>query len=88
MGTPSRLNFNLEPTFFGFKPEDRIRLHQTIFDLIWWGDGKWDWDTIYNMPIFLRKYWVSQVNKILRDREAYNEKLREQQSTVQQRKSK
>ncbi len=79
----------MEPTFFGFKPADRVHLHQNMFDLIWWGDGKWDWDTIYNMPIFLRKYWVTRLNTILKQREEQAEQLREQQeAAARRRKSK
>jgi hypothetical protein len=60
-----------------------------MFDLIWWGDGKWDWDTIYNMPIFLRKYWVTRLNTILKQREEQAEQLREQQeAAARRRKSK
>jgi hypothetical protein len=62
------LGFNLQQTFFGFKPEDRIILHESIFNLIWHGEGRWDWDTIYNMPIFLRRFYVNRVNTIIEDR--------------------
>lgn len=65
---PSVLGFSLQQTFFGFKPEDRIILHESIFNLIWHGEGRWDWDTIYNMPIFLRRFYVSRVNTIIEDR--------------------
>jgi len=61
----SRHCFALEQTFFGFKPEDRVRLHDALFNLIWHGAGRWDFDTIYNMPIFLRKYWTTRVNAIV-----------------------
>ena len=61
--------FNLEPTFFGFDAEYRITLHENIFNLIWHGEGRWDWDTIYNMPVHLRRYWIKRVNGILKDRE-------------------
>ena len=56
--------FRLEQTFFGFKPEDRPQLHDQLFELIWAGDGRWDWNTIYNMPIFLRNFWIKKLNKI------------------------
>jgi hypothetical protein len=64
MEAPLLPGFQLEQTFFGFEPDDRVKLHKNIFDLIWHGNGRWDWDTIYNMPIFLRKFYVSQINKI------------------------
>ncbi len=64
MGAPSLPCFRLEQTFFGFKPEDRVTLHSTLFNLIWVGEGRWDWNTIYNMPVFLRKYWIKRLNQI------------------------
>jgi len=64
----------LEQTFFGFNPEDRVRLHENIFNLIWWGEGRWDWDTIYNMPVHIRRFWVNKLNKIIQDKEEAQEK--------------
>jgi hypothetical protein len=63
MGAPSNLDFNLAPTFFGFKPEHQIQFHEQLFDLIWAGDGKWDWDTVYNLPLHIRKLWINKINK-------------------------
>ena len=60
---PSLLGFKLDQTFFGFKPQDRVQLHENIFNLLWHGEGRWDWDTIYNLPIHLRKFWVTKLNK-------------------------
>lgn len=57
------LCFNLAPTFFGFKPEHQVQLHDQLFELVWAGEGRWDWDTIYNLPIHLRKFWVTKLNK-------------------------
>lgn len=57
--------FKLEPTFFGFKPSDRVALHENIFNLIWFGEGRWDWDTIYNMPVHIRALWTRKVNQII-----------------------
>lgn len=68
MEAPSLLGFSLEQTFFGFKPQDRITLHENIFNLIWYGEGRWDWDTIYNMPLFLRRMYVNRINKIIEER--------------------
>lgn len=71
--------FVLEQTFFGFKPADRIHLHDTLFNLIWWGEGRWDWDTVYNMPIFIRKFWIDKVNKIHGAKEEAAEEIKNQQ---------
>jgi hypothetical protein len=65
MGAPSRQCFQLELTFFGFDASYRVQLQDTIFDMIWFGEGRWDWDTIYNMPVFLRNFWIKKINNIV-----------------------
>lgn len=68
MGAPSSLHFQLDQTFFGFNSSYRMQLHETIFNVIWFGEGRWDWETIYTMPVFLRNFWVKKINKIVEDR--------------------
>lgn len=70
MEAPLQPGFRLEQTFFGFKPEDRVQLHENIFNLIWHGEGRWHWDDIYHMPIFLRSFWTKKVNSIIESRMA------------------
>jgi hypothetical protein len=70
MEAPSLLGFQLVPTFFGFKPTDRPALHENIFNMLWHGEGRWTWDEIYQMPIFLRRFYVKQVNKIIHEKQA------------------
>ena len=64
MGAPSILGFQLEQTFFGFKPTDRVVFHENLFNLVWRGEGRWDWDTVYHMPIMIRRFWVTKINKM------------------------
>lgn len=73
MGAPSLQRFRLEQSFFGLKPEDRPILHDQLFDLLWIGEGRWDFNTIYHMPIFLRNFWVKKLNDMT------NKKLNQQQ---------
>jgi hypothetical protein len=54
----------LDQTFFGFKPKDRIQLHENLFNLIWAGEGRWSWETVYHMPRPIRKLWIKKVNDI------------------------
>lgn len=68
MEAPSLLGFKLDQTFFGFNALDRVQLHENIFNLLWHGEGRWDWDTIYNMPVFLRRFYVKRVNAIIQER--------------------
>jgi len=73
--------FALEETFFGFKPEDRVNLHSNIFDLIWAGEGRWDWQTVYNMPIFLRTFYIKKINSL------YEKALKQQKKELNKSKS-
>ncbi len=52
-------------TFFGLTPEYKLDLHKGIFNMITYGKGGWDWDTIYNMPIFLRLYYMKLLGEAL-----------------------
>jgi hypothetical protein len=67
-GAPSSPGFKLEQTFFGFKPEDRVQFHESLFNLIWEGAGRWDWETLYTMPIHIRRFWISKLKKMEDDR--------------------
>jgi len=71
---PSKLGFALEQTFFGFNPEDRVSFHENLFNLIWWGEGRWDWDTIYNMPVHIRRFWTRKINKMITEEQERQEK--------------
>lgn len=37
--------------------------------MLWHGEGRWTWDELYEMPIFLRRFYVKQINKILETRQ-------------------
>jgi hypothetical protein len=46
----------LELTFFGLTPEYRLFLFKQIHEIVFHGGGGYDWNTIYNMPIWLRRF--------------------------------
>jgi len=71
---PSLQGFLLTPTFFGFKPEDRVTLHDSLFNLLWYGAGRWDWQTLYTMPVHIRRFWISKINKMQDEAAAAREK--------------
>jgi len=70
MEAPLLPGFQSELIFSGFDSEYRLQLHESIFNLIWFGEGRWSWDDIYHMPLFLRKYWIKRVTGILQDRQS------------------
>ena len=42
-------------TFFGLTPEYRPSLFKQIHEIVFHGQGGYDWDTVYNMPLWLRR---------------------------------
>ena len=76
---PSLPGFRLDQTFFGLDVKDRPKIHDLIFDLVWIGEGRWDWNTIYNMPIFLRNFYIKKLNKMTEDRK--KQQTKQQQSS-------
>lgn len=73
--------FRLTSTFFGFNPRDRVKNHENIFNLIWFGDGRWSWDDVYHMPIFLRSYWIDKCNEIREQRIAQSKQQNKRSTT-------
>ena len=43
-------------TFFGLTQDYRLYLFKQIHEIVFNGQGGYDWLTIYNMPIWLRKF--------------------------------
>jgi len=42
------------PTFFGLNKHYRTSLFKQIHEIVFHGNGGYSWETIYNMPIWLR----------------------------------
>lgn len=56
----------LVSTFFGLTsdqiPKFRRGLFKQIHEIVFHGKGGYDWDTVYNMPIWLRKFTFHEIN--------------------------
>lgn len=52
-------------SFFGLTydvaPQIRANLFKQIHEIVFHGNGGYDWNTIYNMPIWLRKYTFNEI---------------------------
>ena len=50
----------MDLTFFGLTSKTAAELRRKIFDqihqIVFYGNGGYDWNTVYNMPLWLRKY--------------------------------
>lgn len=65
METPLKPGFALTPRFFGLNSDHGFYIQKLIFDVIWQSQGRFDWDTLYYMPIHIRNMYVQRLNAII-----------------------
>ena len=57
----------MDLTFFGLTydvaPEARNAVFKQIHQIVFHGKGGYDWDTVYNMPIWLRRFTFNEIQK-------------------------
>ena len=67
----------LVQAFFILTSEEVIRYRRNLFtqihEIVFHGQGGYDWETVYNMPIWLRKFTFDQINAF------YSKKQQQQQ---------
>jgi hypothetical protein len=61
--------------FFGLTydivPQARTAIFTQIHEIIFYGKGGYDWHTVYNMPIWLRRFTFNQIlNHYTKEKEA------------------
>lgn len=62
------------PPFFILPPEYRVAVFRQIHEIVFHGKGGFDWETVYNMPIWLRKYTFNSINEFYKkEKEEYEE---------------
>ena len=65
--------------FFGLTPEYRLSLFRQIHEIVFHGNGGYDWQTIYDMPIWLRTFTF---NLIKQHYDEQNERIEEQNNML------
>jgi hypothetical protein len=58
--------------FFGLIPEDKLKLHEQIFQLMYYGEG-FNHSDLYEMPVYLRNFYYQ---KLLDTRKKENEDVK------------
>lgn len=57
----------MDLTFFGLTSDDvpqvRANLFTQIHEIVFHGQGGYDYDTVYNMPIWLRKFTFKKIEE-------------------------
>jgi hypothetical protein len=57
------LKYQLHLTFFGLTQTYRIALFAQIHEIVFHGNGGYDWHTVYNMPIWLRNFTFNKMKE-------------------------
>ncbi len=55
------LAFPLQHSFFGLELNYKPILHDEIFTLIYHSHGGFNWDDVYSMPIWLRRFYIKKL---------------------------
>jgi hypothetical protein len=65
-------------SFFGISPETapiaRANLFTQIHEIVFHGKGGYDWETIYNMPRWLRQFTFNKINEYYKKEAEEHEK--------------
>jgi len=61
-------------TFFGLTPEYRQNLFSQIHEIVFHGNGGYDWHTLYNMPIWLRNFTFKKIEEYYEKQNEANDK--------------
>jgi hypothetical protein len=64
-------------TFFTLPTDYKIQLHTQIWELVYFGNGGFNWADVYNMPIHLRKFYF---NKLIEFKKKEAEEVKKAQS--------
>ena len=63
-------------SFFGLTPQYRNHLFTQIHDLVFHGGGGFQHSSVYNMPIWLRRFHIAKISE---HNKAENEKIEQAQ---------
>lgn len=51
-------------TFFGLTPNYRLAVFSQIHEIVYYGNGGYTWETVYSMPLWLRKFTYNKILEI------------------------
>lgn len=63
-------------TFFGLTQEYKANLHKVIFSMIYYGKGGFNFNDLYNMPVFLRSFYLKEMNTAVEKENAEYDKVK------------
>ena len=69
-------------TFFGLPPTYRPIVHQEVFSLIYFGKGGFTWNDVMHMPIWLRKFYIKQIEGVVKEQNKQNKKSQKKSKSL------
>jgi hypothetical protein len=69
--------------FFGLTPQYRSNLFTQIHEITFHGQGGYDWHTVYNMPIWLRRFTFKLIEKHYKEQNEAIEKSSKSKNTME-----
>jgi hypothetical protein len=79
----------LDLAFFGLTSDNipiiRANLFSQIHEIVFHGQGGYDWETVYNMPVWLRKFTFNKIREYYEKQNAsQNEDLATQSQKIKE----
>jgi len=78
MASMKILKFQSGHRFFSLTPKEaaqyRANLFSTIHDIVFHGGGGYDWHTVYEMPMWLRKFTFKKIQEHFENQQQQNKK--------------
>ena len=71
-------------TFFGLTSDYRKNIFQQIHEIVFHGKGGYDWGTVYNMPIWLRRYTFKTIEEFYEKEEAAHKEAMDKSNVTQE----
>lgn len=72
-----KYQFQLDLAFFGLTsdlvPQVRTNLFTQMHEIVFHGKGGYDWNTVYNMPIWLRKFTFNKMREYYENEKQQNQ---------------
>ncbi len=70
--------FHWPSTFFGLTPKNKPDIHEEVFALCYYGQGGFTHDEVYNMPIYLRRFYLKEIKKVQDRQQQEMDKIKSQ----------
>lgn len=73
MGTRKGWQCHWVLTSFGLPPEYKVSLHEELFNLCYYSNGAFSHTRAYNLPVFLRRFYIKKLSDTKKQEADQNE---------------